>query len=748
MTTESRQIYEALIPNIQWTEKQEISARCPLHSDNNPSLSINMVSDKWFCHACNKGGLPINLYMEVKGIDFKTAQKELGLKAGNDKKIIEDVYDYISEEGRILFQEVKYFPKDFKQRRPGEHSKWIWNLRGIELVLFDLPEVIKANIVFVVEGPKDCLTLKNMGLVATTNPLGAGKWKPEYNGYFTGKNVIILCDNDEPGRKHAQDVAQNLYGIAKSIKVIELPGLPEKGDVSDWVKGEGNDKTRLRQIVAATSEWTPSEEINNAVSDQEWPDFIPFDNLSALPDFPTTTLPTIGREIVLLVGEIIQVDTALPATIYLSILSAALAKKATVDLNTHKEPLNIYTCSIYESGERKSSTIGTMTKTLYDYQKQTQQDMAHEIKKAKIIYETSNERLKTLQKRAAKENSFIEREQLEQEIIELAKNITEPPESPVFLVDDVTPEELGRLMSNNNERMAVFSSEGGIFQNIAGRYDDKKGGNVDLILKGHSGDPWSCHRVGRESKTMLAPALTMGLTVQPDVLNEIGINKVFRGRGVLARFLYLIGKPHAGYRVRQTKTIPEKILQAYAQHIDDLLGLPLSDQSLSLDPDAHLVWNEFYEDIEKEMRSGGDLEHLKDWGSKLAGQVARIAGLLHFATHGAKAINMPISVNSVNNSCVIGSFFKEHAVAAFGLMQAHPGIESAKIILNYITREKVERFKGRDAIRHTGIRTMEDVTPGLNILLERGYIREVEKIKIGVGRPEAVSYIVNPNINI
>ncbi len=93
---------------------------------------------------------------------------------------------------------------------------------------YRLPQLLRAETVFVVEGEKDVATLESLNLVATCNPGGSGKWLPSYNVHFKEKRVIILPDNDEPGRSHALDVAQHLYGVAATIKVIELPGLPIK----------------------------------------------------------------------------------------------------------------------------------------------------------------------------------------------------------------------------------------------------------------------------------------------------------------------------------------------------------------------------------------------------------------------------------------------------------------------------------------------------------------------------------------
>lgn len=253
------EIYQKLLPSLQWSERKELSTRCPLHNDENPSLSINTTSGKWFCHACNEGGAPVDLFMKMKGVDYKTAQKILK-QTRSDKKKIVATYDYIDEVGRLLYQVVRFEPKDFRQRRPDGNGGYIWNVHGIRQVPKNLPAVLKAEtVVVIVEGEKDCETLEWMGITATTNSCGAGKWRPEYNEYFRNKEVIILPDNDDTGKKHSQTVAQNLYGIAKSIKVVSLPGIPEKGDVSDWVESEGNDKDKFLNNVNATQEYIPAE---------------------------------------------------------------------------------------------------------------------------------------------------------------------------------------------------------------------------------------------------------------------------------------------------------------------------------------------------------------------------------------------------------------------------------------------------------------------------------------------------------
>ncbi len=244
------------------------------------------------------------------------------------------------------------------------------------------------------------------------------------------------------------------------------------------------------------------------------------------------------------------------------------------------------------------------------------------------------------------------------------------------------------------------------------------------------------------------PSLTMSLTVQRDVIREIGCNRQFKGRGLLARFLYSNCQHKAGYRKRQTNKIPENISFKYMDHIIELMEVPLEPQVLKLSSDAQTIWNVFYDEIEASMKPGGNLAGIKDWGSKLAGAVARISGLLHYAEHGQQATKKLISVGIVGDSVAIGRYFLDHAFASFGFMKEEPQIESAKKILEYLKQHKPDSFKGRDILRNkNAFKKIEQITSALKLLVKRNYIREKERNTNGYGRPEATTYEVNPNVN-
>ena len=163
----------------------------------------------------------------------------------------------MDEGGNLLYQVVRYHPKAFKQRRPDGRGGWIWNVDGVRRVPYRLPELIEAigngHPVFIVEGEKDVDALKGIGITATCNAGGASKWLDEHAAYFAGADVIATPDNDDPGRKHAECVATSLHKTAARIRLLELPGLPPAGDVSDWLAAGGTVES-LWQLVEAAPE--------------------------------------------------------------------------------------------------------------------------------------------------------------------------------------------------------------------------------------------------------------------------------------------------------------------------------------------------------------------------------------------------------------------------------------------------------------------------------------------------------------
>jgi predicted P-loop ATPase len=187
--------------------------------------------------------------------------------APSDKKKmgpIDRVYKYHDDAGKVVFETVRFKePKDFRQRRPGPGGKPVWNLSGVATVLYQLPELLTADptrTVWIVEGEKDVDRLRFLGEVATCNPMGAGKWFEHYADPLRDRICRILPDNDQAGRDHAEKIARTLRGKAMSAAIVELPGLPNKGDVSDFFDAGGT-LEQLITLAKAAPEWEPPKRV-------------------------------------------------------------------------------------------------------------------------------------------------------------------------------------------------------------------------------------------------------------------------------------------------------------------------------------------------------------------------------------------------------------------------------------------------------------------------------------------------------
>ncbi len=242
-------------------------ALCPCHDDHDPSLSIfvgNNDRPRVCCLGCSASHVDLGRSARppVKLIDGRwyDAEAEVDWRGNGQTRRIVHEYDYADENGVRLFQVVRYSPKGFSQRRPDGHGSWIKNIKGVRRVLYRLPELIEAPqeaTIFVVEGEKDADRLAAAGLVATCCPGGAGKWSHVHDNALEGRHVVIVPDNDDAGRRHAEDVARRLYGRADPVRVLAMPNLADGQDVSDWLDA-GGDTKELDRLVAAAAEWSPA----------------------------------------------------------------------------------------------------------------------------------------------------------------------------------------------------------------------------------------------------------------------------------------------------------------------------------------------------------------------------------------------------------------------------------------------------------------------------------------------------------
>ncbi|MDG2570617.1 hypothetical protein P7L87_23950 [Vibrio parahaemolyticus] len=192
------------------------------------SRSVDLQKGTWYDHEADEGGGVLDLVKREKGLvngkafDF---MREIGVAIEKqeprpDPNTMESrvvaSYDYVDEEGELLFQVLRMEPKTFRQRRPRPEGGWEYSVKGTRLVPYRYPELIEdlahERTIYIVEGEKAVDFLRSKGIPATTNPMGAGKWPAEFAALFKGADVVIGRDNNDVGRKHGVQVAENLSG--------------------------------------------------------------------------------------------------------------------------------------------------------------------------------------------------------------------------------------------------------------------------------------------------------------------------------------------------------------------------------------------------------------------------------------------------------------------------------------------------------------------------------------------------------
>jgi AAA domain/Toprim-like len=214
-------------------------ARCPSHDDPKNSLSIADQPDKILirCFAgCSSEQIVTALQLRLADL-FKVARQAGSPNGSRAPGRLVKAYDYRAVDGTLLYQNCRFDPKTFRVRRP-DGAGWRWNLGNVKRVVYRLPELAEQRRVFLVEGEKDVDSLWLINVPATTGACGAEGWRSEYSDQLRaagGDEVVILPDNDEPGRKYARAAAASLRGVGIAVRILELPGLAPKGDVSDWL---------------------------------------------------------------------------------------------------------------------------------------------------------------------------------------------------------------------------------------------------------------------------------------------------------------------------------------------------------------------------------------------------------------------------------------------------------------------------------------------------------------------------------
>ena len=499
---------------------------------------------------------------------------------------------------------------------------------------------------------------------------------------------------------------------------------------------------------------------------------IPLTEPVPIPRFPVDALPDVIAQKVIELAEATQTDPAMAGTLALTVLAACAGGHAKIEIRRGwREPLCLHTATIAPPAERKSAVQESMIAPLHDAEKDLSiagevehLKLADELDMAKKTVDQLNRDAVNAAAKAAKPDATDKDRTAAAAASDAAKaakaamRAIEVPVIPRLLADDVTPEAAASLLADHGGRIAIISSEGGIFDTIAGRY--ARTVNMDVFLKGHSGDRIRVDRQGRLPQHIPSPALTIGLMVQPRIIETIAANRDFVGRGLLARFLYATPASKVGFRTSGAIPVSETTEAQYSHWIkklaSEMAGWAGDPAVLRLDERAEAKVRELQDAVEPTLIGDGELaspSSLTEWGGKYVGAVARIAGLLHLGQHGEKTgRSYPVQVETIEAAERIGAYFKACAVNVFRQMGADQATADALYLLGRLDHLAQNAPQGepfevseRDllvASSRSRFPTKEDLMPSLRRLVDHGYLIPQEASKPTGGRPASPKYRV------
>ena len=545
---------------------------------------------------------------------------------------------------------------------------------------------------------------------------------------------------------HATDPAgEKTLNAFDLVRVHRFGGEDEKASFLKMVEFAQEDPLVREELEKERLEEAKKdfEEISSG-----WEEPIPFGKYELEP-FPIDALPNDIGEYAAAVSENTQTPVDMAGTACLAFVAVCIQGKYAIEGKPGwVEPMNIFSNIIASPSERKSAVLHAVVLPGDNYEVQ------YNFRNAPVV-EGSKMRRRVLERRQRAIEEQVAKGKAEPgDLDQIAREIAEFEDvRPLQLyVDDITTEKLVSVMAGNRGRAALISSEGGIFDTLAGIYT--RNVNIDVMLKGYSGDTIRVDRIGRESENIMNPSLTILLMTQPKVVSDVLGNATFRGRGLTARFLYCLPTSTVGNRRFQSKPVPDVVYQNYEQKIVNMLEeeYPPRPEVITLSKEASELLTAFAEEIEPKMKT--DYTEIADWAGKLVGNTLRIAGLLcrasvyrveEFLTE-----NDPLVVNgeTMKNAIRLGKYYLSHALAVYDAIPESAMYKQADKILKMIQERELSQFSRRDAMRYCQtFKRVDEIQPVLDFLEDYCYIASMDKSpSYGKGRPVLPKYVVNPAV--
>jgi len=778
--------YEVRVPNLKRRGTQW-RGRCPVHDGKRDSFSVNPTTGLAKCFSkCDRGWDIIGLERELTGVSFAEAKRSVLQIVGRpessndsrrpDQPRIVATYDYVDENDRLLFQTVRKEPKDFCQRRPDGKGGWIWNIQGVRRVLYRLPELLKRpnETVFICEGEKDCQSLERWGLLATTNPMGAGKWSREFSETLRGRSVVLLPDNDIDGREHSVTVAAALLGMASSVRIVEFSDLAKKGDVTDWWVAGGT-LERFHELVQAAPPLNPTALVElrarwgladdekrqeaRAEKADEWPKPEPIQSeLPPVEILSEDLLPDSFRPLVADVAERMQVPMDYPAVVTVLCLAGVVNRRALIQPKVNDTGWvvvpNLWGGIIAPPGFMKSPVIQAATRPL----NQIQTGWRHEHEEAKKDFTRAKEehalRLAAW-KEQCKTNIKKRRPAPERPEGEL-----EEPKLRRLIVNDATFESLHEIMNQNPAGILVIRDE------LTGWWSqlDRVGreGERAFCLQAWNGDTGhTIDRIGRGTIHVEACCMSMLGGIQPGRLRSYLVDALKDGPsndGLIQRFQVMAWPdtvPDWNYVDRAPDTSSEERAASVFRKLVQLdPENPLRFQFASEAQELFIEWL-----AELESRIRGDALHpaLVSHLSKYRSLMPALALLFELADTAASGGTLApgasanyVSLEHASQAVAWCDYLESHARRVYSCIVT-PQLRSARELAEKIRMRKIGAdgsFSCREVYLSgwSGLDSPDAVKQAAEILVDAGWLRDLPSDSGPSGGRPSSRYKVNPRI--